>query len=808
MTWRSAQELEDSIAQLPQAESEDLSRAFALSLFVGNALYAPDFEPAGDWVEAIVPSPSGTDLLAELHNTGIQYSDSIEYFTLLRIFYHHEILVDYTKTDEHRILDLLTRVHQSGKGHWPYVFGNYLYHKFNDVYSGNRTASLDPASSNLLLAGTPEGVFQVGTLLVGPLGCVESLERRTVEPTLRLALWHCSDPGCQARHVVCLEQNQSSCTQALNAMGRHLADRLGPASEWRRAILGADRKTKWPSGRPYYDLPAAIGDCILGRERSAACLKALRSSYYQRLWALIERAKGIRGDPDQLVSKLSAEEQHQLLLVLPDKQLIEIVDALVSQKTIKIPPSEHRQPKTYAPGWPSDTRTQLSALGLRSNGHPPIVELAAQIWNAYERLGLTDDLAWRVRNHEGSTLRHSIMNFIRLRGPEAAVDDFVLPSKAVTASICDQMYLKILPEEDHVGVRRRLLWKLGFTLARYEDDYQLLRNRIAEFREVVLHLPQQPNEDERARVRSVGVNLFVSVEQFLESLLCFNVWLLSSDHFTGTRFVFTRQDAVASVSRVLGTQVQSGEQVFTWSNSGANALGVLLVYLGAFREWLRSRRDADTSAIRRDPADYPHYSKDTVYVFPFRHVEFWADIAPEVFTGYASVIDRLCGQIGQAELPSVRNGIDHKREEDSFPETDRMLACSSRLQEVLDIADSRLLVPKLFWAINAERDTYGNTSERLADYRNVTVSLWDPSPVVAKPGVYFGNPYIVAPFDFLNQPNSTLAFLVSPRTEYREYWKNYPRRRVIPSVGSATNAPSTGDPADEISAAGTTSECG
>ena len=111
------------------------------------------------------------------------------------------------------------------------------------------------------------------------------------------------------------------------------------------------------------------------------------------------------------------------------------------------------------------------------------------------------------------------------------------------------MYLKILPEEDHVGVRRRLLWKLGFTLARYEDDYQLLRNRIAEFREVVLHLPQQPNEDERARVRSVGVNLFVSVEQFLESLLCFNVWLLSSDHFTGTRFVFTRQDAVASVSR-------------------------------------------------------------------------------------------------------------------------------------------------------------------------------------------------------------------------------------------------------------------
>jgi len=381
------------------------------------------------------------------------------------------------------------------------------------------------------------------------------------------------------------------------------------------------------------------------------------------------------------------------------------------------------------------------------------------------------------------------MNFIRVNGPEVAVDDLVMPSKAITASVCDYLYLRIVPTDDHIEVRRRLLWKLGFTLARYEEEYQLLRNRIAEFREVVLQTPPQPSENEHARVRSVGVNLFISVEQFLEDLLCFNVWLLSSDHFTGTNFVFTRQDAALLVPRVLGPEVQSGDQTFTWSSDGANSLGALIAYLNAFRRWLKSRSKSDASAIRRDQKDYPHYATDTVWTFPFRHLELWADVSPEVMVEYVSLIDKLCTQVAQAELPGIRNGIDHKREEDNFPESDRMLACASRLLEVLDIADSRLLIPKLFWAVKAERDAHGNTCERLADYRNVTFSLWDPSAVVGIPTMYFGAPYVIAPLDFLNQPNSTLVFRVSPRTEYREYWKNYPRRRYIPAIEGARDDP-------------------
>ena|ERR1039457_5186849 len=92
MTWMSAQELKDSITKLPNTESDQLFRAFALSLFVRNAFYSPDFEPVEDWAGAVTLTRSGTELLAELHEAGIRYSESVEYFTLLRIFYHHALL--------------------------------------------------------------------------------------------------------------------------------------------------------------------------------------------------------------------------------------------------------------------------------------------------------------------------------------------------------------------------------------------------------------------------------------------------------------------------------------------------------------------------------------------------------------------------------------------------------------------------------------------------------------------------------------------------------------------------------------------
>jgi hypothetical protein len=344
-----------------------------------------------------------------------------------------------------------------------------------------------------------------------------------------------------------------------------------------------------------------------------------------------------------------------------------------------------------------------------------------------------------------------------------------------------QVQFSIHAGEDETDTVRRLLWKFGYNLPRYDEECSLLRERISQYKMCALDLPSTPSEGDRARVRSVGVNLFVSTEQFLEDMVCYNIWMLASDHFTGTGFSYNKGRALALVPEVLGSRLVSGQEAFEWSTEGSNTLGCLLAYLEAFRKWTRSRRDADKTPLVRSKDDYPHYAKDALWVFPFKHKALWADSDPEVIAVYADAIDRICTQLSQADLLVVRNGLDHKRDEEAFPDADKLLACASRLQQVLDIADSQRLIPKLFWGVRAEKDNDGNVCDTFHDCRGIPVSLYNPGACSGILERKFGVPYLIAPFDFLSQPNSLLVFTRAPDSVYRQYWENYPRRRFVPT---------------------------
>jgi hypothetical protein len=42
-------------------------------------------------------------------------------------------------------------------------------------------------------------------------------------------------------------------------------------------------------------------------------------------------------------------------------------------------------------------------------------------------------------------------------------------------------------------------------------------------------------------------------------------------------------------------------------------------------------------------------------------------------------------------------------------------------------------------------------------------------------------PFVIAPGNLLGGPNATLLFNFRERTEYDDYWRDYPRRRHIPA---------------------------
>lgn len=516
MRWFSAEEIGGKIEAI--ADQDALFRTYALSLFTLHAVYSADFSPSEEWAKAVVPTDSGRRMLRSLSDVGHQFPQHVELFTLFRTFYHRDLLIDHQSTDTEAVLALLRSIHTARSARWPYVFGNCLYHKFNDTYAGNRTDSLEAADVHALLEGTAQGVFQLGHVVSGPLGFLHSEEERVLPPTLRLPLWHCSDPGCRERHFVRLKQYQNDCTRALTAYYRHMADNWGEPSEWKMSLLLIPGRNRRPDGRRYVDLPAVLGDCLIGSELATLCRRALRSTHNSQLIRSLQEANCVIGNPDALAEALEPEEQHQLLLLLPDKDLVHMIDELVWRGAIAIPASEVRKPKTYVRKLSRDSCSQLSSLGIRSTGHPPVVGLSALVWSTYASLDLIDDLVWRVRGHAGTTLRHSVMEFIRAHGPETAITELILSSRDVTTAIAEALMLAVCPEEPREVTYRRFLWKFGFNPPRYEDDIEVLRKRISHFIGQVLAMSPSPSEDERASVRASGVNLFVSVELLLEDI--------------------------------------------------------------------------------------------------------------------------------------------------------------------------------------------------------------------------------------------------------------------------------------------------
>jgi hypothetical protein len=345
MHWLSAVETGTVIDCLPFPET--LLDCFAASKFLNRAFYSADYEPGPVWETAVALSESGETLAQHVIDSGIELTPSLLKFTFFRLFYFNDLLIDYQQTDFSAILEELRGMHTRASAKWPYVFGHCLYHKFNDTDKGNRTTHLEAKSAEDLLRGTPAGVFQVGTLLSGPLGFLRSRESRHTPPTLRLPLWHCSDLGCQSLHVVEVMQFDTRQLDAYRTVSRFLTDRHGRPSEWHGQLARLASNRKYPNGRPYADMAALIGDCVVGSELPALLGTVLQSSSGQPLRDCLAGLKGLRGSTDAILSGLSREEMHQMILMLSDPEIVHFLDEAISRGEIEIPPTEVRAAKTY-----------------------------------------------------------------------------------------------------------------------------------------------------------------------------------------------------------------------------------------------------------------------------------------------------------------------------------------------------------------------------------------------------------------------------------------------------------------------------
>jgi hypothetical protein len=779
MTWKS---LPETRAVLSTLDEDRVRRLFSLRVFLESAVLPEDYETNPEWSQAVVLSDDARAFLGAHSELREKFAEPVLALAFFVDFFHHDLWLDVGACDVEGIEAMIDRELRSGSFRLPYRYGRLLYDRYNDNPPGDKTEHLEPNETAFLLEGTPQGIYQAGRYVTGPLGVIASRELRLVPPSTYLPLWHCSDTGCRALHNVGLRPPSVPPVRALQSLRSICEAELGPASDWRFEQLC--RPPVVNDIRQFYDLPATVAEALTEDERRYLLFSLLGSDQGPAIRSIIAEKAGrdqSRGSPAEVGARLEDASRLQLLLSLSNTELVRLTDHAIVSAGIRVPLYERRSANIRPPRTPEDLSTDISVFGVRSRHRDPLLHTMAVIWRAYESTGHLEELGWRLRKRAGEPPRSALSEFLHRVSPAEAIRQLVLSSMPIAVAVGDRLGIEIQAETESTSVVDRLLWKLGFNPPRYENDYQQLRERIQQFNETLLRVGSVRSEKDREIIRSSGVNLFVSVEAFLERLVAYNVWVLSSDHFLETSFTYSLRDALTQVLSVIGANVISGGVDFRWNSAGGNALGSALVYANAASEWMATLANTDAQSVARPEADLPHFSETQERIFRFRHVQLWGDSDPDALRSYSSMFANVVRHLNQAEIATVRNGLDHQRYADDFPSIEAMLACSARLREAVDLADIHRFIPKTFWLQVEKRDLFGRVEYILEDYQSRQMSVSGPSVAVPLTALRFSEPYLIAPGGLLSDVGAELRFRIKESSAYSHYWSNYPRRRHIPS---------------------------
>lgn len=780
--WRCVVEID---VELDEIDDEGLGKLYALSRFWDSAVYTASYESAPEWIELVKFTKAGHEIVEIVKETKSPEKLADFHLALFKIFAYHDLLIDWNKSDMTGIEALLRRELEESRILLPYRFGRLLYDRFNDRYEGTRTEHLAADDVASLLSGTPKGVYQMDFFLTGPFGLLKGKEHRFLPPSRHLPLWHCSDTGCRSIHTVELLPPDIVLTNVAHQINDILRDKLGPCSEWDHALTNRylkrlDSETK---SLEYADLPILIADCIIGDERSELVEEVLKCKERSYINDVLDSALGEslkQESPKEIARKLSAEEQLQLLLILKDELIIRLIDESTAKGLVKVSLGQIRVAKQEVSLSSLSSNCELSRLGLRSIKEHPITTLALLTYKAYSENDSINEMNWRLHIPSGVGPMDGLLHYIQQNGPEVVVTDLVLSSKSVTEYVCKKLQLPIENiESSRLKPVEVILWKIGFDPPAYDDFRNRFLDHLQKFNAVVLSSPTPQSEDDREKVRAVGVNLFVYVEKMLDMLISYNIWLLASDHFLVTEFELELMQARERVAEVLGKSLESNGTSLEWNIQGENSLGVLLRYMSESISWIESLETQNRDIWKRPDQDLPHFVEVMSLRFPFNHILLWADSDLNEFKKYLVGYRKIAKLLQQAELSYVRNGLDHMRDEVRFPKSEKMLACVSRLREAYDLAISERYLPVIFWLDKIEGSRFGVVDYHLRDSANQLLVVHGPPMALCLNKPKFSKPHVVAPGNLIGGPNVNLIFGLQERTEYDEYWKDYPRRRQI-----------------------------
>ena len=763
------------------------AQLFTLRLFLSECLLSSGYKPPDAFGDAIFLSSAGTEWVPRIQNTVTDISLAEIKLALFLKFFHHELFVDVTATNPTAIQKVLDAEIVDRRIRYPWVYGRLLYDRFFDMSLG-QPKKLSYEETIRLLQDTPQGVFQVRDVLVGPFGVLNSSCHRFLPPVQTVPLWHCSDPSCYAIHPVRLSTGESKVSQAISFISIESEKANGTASEWDKFFFDFTSRPGY-----YYDdmhpqrFPWLLVTAFSERE-IRNILRRLIDQHSKEMRQRFPRPTQfggiLSGSAEKISEGMTKAQCFQLILLMSDEIVAGCAECLIESGEINIPSTEIRTARTaYRGGGAFNVTCQCSQFGIRfvpAEEDIALARLKILIKEIYKQEQDLANLHWRLRHLPGETVYERLDTYVHTEDPKRVVSNLVFASpekiqRAFKLLRYGWFALPSCPTHEKRLVEK-ILWKLGFNIGLYPAHQMLFWERLEKLLDTARTCDTY-NENDREVIRSTGVNLFVSLEEILDYSLSFTTWALFSDHYAATKFKFNFNEARKFMAlRLSGRRLGSNEPL-EFDAGGRNTLYPLIKGFAILAD-LCSEIIADTNSdLGRAENEFPGYcGKTGIEIFPFRHKVLLLDLRAGDRDRVIELLREITGRLEKYQVCDIRNRIEHRRPD--FPSREEIEAACGAVADAINKMETAGVCPLIYLYTGRTTDQYRRSLVTFKDYKSREITIRQPSQyrLCGLPSIQV--PQVIVPWMHIGDSFELMRFQFEETSDYVKMWQEYPKRRL------------------------------
>ncbi|MEV7403970.1 hypothetical protein AB0N93_26695 [Streptomyces sp. NPDC091267] len=753
---------------------ERILRMDVMSELLGSCIISESYEVPPRLAAAIKLSPVGAGLIARVQsNANPRNECTLSAFLQV---YWNELLVDPDETNIEVIEKVISDEIKKERILFPYIYGRELYDKaFNELKDNNDT--LTHKDTMTLLAGAPQGVFQLHDYVTGPYGLVRSRGIRYCPPSVWVPLHHCSDLSCTRLHNVLLETGSSKISKVRTKMREILSRQDSAEGEWseflRDLVSNCINPFSWshPAG-----IPSLIGDAFSVAEMRLILNDLLNHTQGQLRASLSELGHEVK-EAEKFTENLSEAQSLQLILLCRDEEIVDALDSLILSGAILIPSAEIRKsPRSVKATGYFGLVPECASRGVRFLGNSSQALLRSRhlISNLFD-LGnpvQRERLEWLIRGTDGASFQEQLDQFV-CGGPlDDALGSLIFDSgtnlegAGKFVGIGPRARERLSNEE---SLRRAITWRLGIDGPPESDVLVDFRQYGARLRELAMRTHTYASADQ-ADIRAVASNFFVKVEGLLQEYLKLATWALLRDHYTTSGFVYSPEEAIAFTVQ----QLSQDQTDVHFSDDGKWTLFPMIRGFDILANRLTSLKS--DGATRRVQKDYPKILRSaSPYTFLFKHVHPYLDLDPSAKSRIVAMLSAAAQKLSSGKVDEIRNVLQHTNPK--FPTQDDVLAAINAAETVLAEAEEAGFLPVVSRLRESQTDGYGRRTLTLGTANGKTLRLVRPSSYYLTGLPVLSEAQYVLRSAIYENSSEVLRLSIRENSEYTKRWSEYPRRR-------------------------------